>query len=120
MVLQHHDLETILKEFGYWYLDQPPMNMMIISQMDMPYLSHKGREAVNTFVRASVFEPLGLVFLRYKAMLKSQFDPFMMVGTLSVLLFSIHTAVKMSDATPQQLVDYHIAVFLRGVMREET
>lgn len=31
IALTHNDLETILKEFGYWYVEQPPMNMMIIS-----------------------------------------------------------------------------------------
>lgn len=84
--------------------------------MDMPHLSRRARNAVDRFVRASVSEPLGLVFVRYQAMLNSKFDPFALVGTLSVLLFSIHAAAHHSEAKPRQLVDFNIQVFLRGVM----
>jgi AcrR family transcriptional regulator len=116
MAHRHRDLSTILKEFGYWYVEQPPMNMMLIAQMDMPNLSRRAREAINHCVRLSVFEPLGQVFINHKSTLKSQFDPFAMVGTLSVLLFSIHTAAAQSGRSPRDLVEYNIEVFLRGVM----
>jgi AcrR family transcriptional regulator len=117
IALSHDDLDTILREFGYWYVEQPPMNMMLIAQMDMPHLTRKGRNAVNHFVRASVFEPLGHLFVRHRNVLNDQYDPYAMVGTLSVLLFSIHAAVEQSGAPPRQLVDFNIAVFLRGVVR---
>jgi AcrR family transcriptional regulator len=117
IALSHDNLDPILREFGYWYVEQPPMNMMLIAQMDMPHLSRKGRNAVNHFVRTSVFEPLGHLFVRYKNILNDAYDPYAMVGTLSVLLFSIHTAVKQSGTMPRQLVDFNIAVFLRGVVR---
>ena len=120
IALRHDDLETILKEFGYWYVEQPPMNMMIIAQMDIPYLTRRGRTMVNELVKASVFEPLGMLFLRYHSILNRKYDPFTMVGTFSVLLFSIHTAAKMGDASARQLVDYNVDVFLRGVLRSNT
>jgi AcrR family transcriptional regulator len=120
MAHRHHDLSTILKEFGYWYVEQPPMNMMLIAQMDMPNLSRRAKDAVNYCVRSSVFEPLGQVFINHKTLLKTQFDPFTMVGTLSVLLFSIHTAAAKSGISARHLVDYNIEVFLRGVMAGTT
>lgn len=115
IALKHDDLETILKTFGYWYISQPPMNMMLIAEFDIPYLSPRGKKAVNELVARAVFEPLSLLFARYKESLKNDLDPYMMVGTLSVLLFSIHSAKKMGNADATQLVDYNINVFLRGV-----
>lgn len=112
---QHESLEKILLEFGAWYIGQSPMNMMLISEMDMPYLSADGRRRVSQAVGHSVFEPVGMLFRRHAGELRPEFDPPYLVGILGVLLFSAHTAVRKSGISPEVLMANNIRLFLYGI-----
>lgn len=112
---RHDSLEKILLEFGSWYIGQSPMNMMLIAEMDMPYLSADGQRRVSQAVGQSVFEPVRELFRRFAGQLRPEFDPSYLVGTLSVLLFSAHTAVKKSRMSPEALMESHIRLFLYGI-----
>lgn len=116
LALRHSELEKILKQFGYWYVEQPAMNMMIIAQIDMPYLTPRAQKILNEQVSSTVFEPLGLLFMRNSSLLRTGLQPFSLVGTFSVLLFSIHDTLKMGGGTPRAVVDYNVDLFLRGAL----
>ena len=107
-------LKEVLEKFGYWYIDQPPMNMMLIAQIDMPFLSAKGKRTIKTLVREAVFVPLSQVFEDYSDDLKSKEDKFLLVGAFNVLLFSIFSAAKMGELDAKFLVKYYIDLFLYG------
>lgn len=116
LALRFSELDKILHQFAYWYVDQPPMNMTLIAEMDMPYLNARSQKVLRDEVRSCVFEPLGMLFVRYKKELKPHLEPFTLVGVLTTLLYSIHTAVKMGERAPKTLADANLAIFLHGIM----
>lgn len=113
--VESSSLEEILKMFGYWYIEQPPMNMMIVTDMDMPHLTDRGKHLVMDGVTSNLFIPLAALFQKYSHEIKPKFDPFWLVGTFTTLLFSIHTSKRMAQTEPKMIVDYNVAIFLNGI-----
>jgi len=111
------ELETILLEFGYWYVKQPPMNMNLIAEFDMPHLTPRGRAIAMKSVGEFVFEPLRQLFLKYSGSLRNDLDPYQMVGTFNLLLYSTKTSATMSGKKPRELIEYCVSVFLDGVRK---
>lgn len=117
LAFQHDNLEKILKEFGYWYVNQLPMNMMLIAQIDLPYLSVKGQSAVKAFVGKNIFGALEQLFAKHKLSLREDYKTDLFVGTICVLFFSIHSTLKMSPYGAKELVNYNVNVFIHGSRR---
>ena len=111
-------LENVLLEFGYWYLVQPPMNMSLIAEFDMPHLSARGRRIAMEAIGANVFAPLGQLFTRFSPQLRPDFNPMQLVGTFSVLLNSVRTSSKMSGMDSKKSLEYVVRLFLHGAQRE--
>lgn len=110
-------LEEALVEFGFWYVSLPPANMMLLAEMDLPYLSERSRRKVNEMVTQSVFGTLSKLFKRFSMQLRADFHPSYLVGTFGVLLFSIHTAVKKSKMEPRKVIRNTVRLFLTGAGR---
>lgn len=115
IAFRNKNLRAVLTDFGLWYISQPPMNMTLIADMDMPFLSSKGKKIVTTCVGDALFSPLGQLFSHYSHELKPGVHPHLLVATFNLLLFSIHASVKMGGNTPESLVHYIVDVFLDGV-----
>lgn len=114
---KHQELEPLLLEFGQWYMAQSPMNMMLIAEVDMPYLSPDAKRKVSACVGKSVFGALGMVFGRFGKHLRKDFSLDYLVGTLGVLLFSAHTGARKSNLRPNELIEQNIKLFLNGVLK---
>ncbi len=116
---RYQTLEEILVEFGFWYINQPPMNMMLLTEMDLPYLSQASRKRVNQLVDQSVFRSVANVFERFSGQLRHDFHPYYLVGTFSVLLFSIHTAVRKSKMERRAVIESTVRLFLGGARLQQ-
>jgi AcrR family transcriptional regulator len=112
-------LEKILLEFGFWYIKQPPMNMSLIAEFDMPHLTPRGRIIAMQNVGEFVFDPIRHLFVKYSHELRKDLDPQQLVGTFNVLLYSTKTSAKMSGKKPKDLIEYCVSVFLNGVKNKE-
>lgn len=113
--LRAKDLRIALIEFGNWYIAQPKMNMVIIAELDMTELSPKSKKLVMEMVGNSVFEPLGQILWKFKSSLRPQLNPELIVASLTTLLFTIHTAVKMGGKSPSELVIYNVDLIMNGI-----
>lgn len=94
------------------------MNMMIVTDMDMPHLTDRGKFMVMDGVASNLFMPLAGLFKNYSHEIKPDLDPVWLVGTFTTLLFSIHTAKRMAQAEPKRIVDYNVDIFLHGISKK--
>lgn len=111
------DLRSALIDFGNWYISQPKMNMVIIAELDMPELTPRSRKQVMEMVGDSVFEPLSQIILKFQSSIKPNLKTNLLVSTVTTLLFTIHTSVKMGQSNANDLVVYNIDLFLSGVSK---
>lgn len=109
-------LDVFLAEFAKWFVLQPPMNMDLISQFDMPFLSIKGRETAMRLVRESIFGPLNQVLSDHSPKFKN-IDTVRIVGIYITLLNGLNSAVRGGYVSFDKVVEDFVEVFLRGVLR---
>lgn len=107
-------LEQALTNFGLWYIEQPKMNMTIITDLDLNELSPKFKKIVRELVRAHVFEPLGQLFRDFESDLRKPEPVYLFVSIIANLFFSIHTSAKMGHMEAKDLVVFHVDLFLNG------
>ncbi len=115
---QHKELEPLLVAFGQWYMSQSPMNMMLIAEVDVPFLSKGAQGKVSEYVGDAIFGSLGRVFERFVAQVKPEYGPGYLIATLSMLLFSAHTASRKGKIPPEKLIADNIRLFLYGAARD--
>lgn len=113
---EHKNIESFLKNFAYWFVSQPPMNMTLISQMDMPYLSTKGRQVLMKTVQDSIFLPLTQVFNQYSSQMKN-IETMRVVGIYVTLLNGMSLSIKQGYVSADKLVDEFMEIMLRGVLK---
>ena len=118
IALSNKDLRSILLAFGHWYITQPPMNMILIAEVDMPFLTPRGRELLESYVAEALFEPLGQLFMNCAHEIRVDAKPQLLVSTFNVLLFSINASAKMGGDAPKVLVDFMVTIFMNGVARQ--
>lgn len=109
-------LDRFLLTFANWYIDQPPMNMALISQMDMPYLTPKAQRAVMESVSKSIFQPIAQVIALSRASLKP-IEPIRLVGIYITLLNGMSFALKQNYTQREKLIEDFISVLLHGIWK---
>lgn len=112
----NHSMETFLKKFAHWFVQQPSMNMALISQMDMPYLSPKGKQVVMKTVQDSIFLPLSQVLSQYSDQMKD-IETMRVVGIYITLLNGMSLSVKQGYVSADRLVEEFMEIMLRGVLK---
>lgn len=110
------DLREIFLEFSNWYLDQPPMNMTLISELDMPQLTLRGRKEIMALVSESLFTPLKKFIIESQSQFKN-IDAMRIVGIYISLLNGMATATKQNYTTRDRLVADFTEIFLHGVIK---
>jgi AcrR family transcriptional regulator len=111
-------LEDILKNYGYWYIAQKPMNMLLIAEMDMPYLTPRSQKIVMDFVGENLFAPMSLLFEKFRPLYREHLRSDLLVSTFNLLLFSIHSSAKMGGLDKKTLVDANVQLFLYGIIKQ--
>lgn len=109
-------LDRFLHAFAHWYIDQPPMNMALISQMDMPYLTPKAQRTVMETVSKSIFQPIAQIIAESKASLKP-IEPIRLVGIYLTLLNGMSFALKQNYTQREKLIEDFISVLLHGIWK---
>lgn len=112
------DVETFLRSFAYWFIQQPPMNMSLISQMDMPHLTPKAKGVVMQLVASSIFSPLREVLEGSNSQLKD-FDLGRIIGIYISLLNGMSLALKQGYTSSEGLVDDCIEMMMRGILKQK-
>lgn len=112
----HKNIESFLKHFAYWFVMQPTMNMALISQMDMPYLTSKGKQIVTKTVQESIFSPLNKIISQYSTEMK-KIETMRIVGIYITLLNGMSLSIKQGYVSPDRLVDEFMEIMLRGVLK---
>lgn len=110
------DLEGFLRSFAIWFIAQPPMNMSLISQMDMPHLTPRAKGEVMQLVSSSIFAPLRESLAQSTSDLK-EFDLNRLVGIYISLLNGMSLAVKQQYTSSEGIVDDFIEMMMRGILR---
>ncbi|HEY1080025.1 MAG TPA: TetR/AcrR family transcriptional regulator [Bdellovibrio sp.] len=113
------DLEEFLRSFALWFIEQPPMNMSLISQMDMPHLTPRAKGEVMQLVSSSIFAPLRESLAQSTSDLKD-FDLNRLVGIYISLLNGMSLAVKQSYTSREGLVDDFIEMMMRGILKPKS
>ena len=116
---RHQSLSALLKSFGHWYAKQPPMNIVFIAEIDMPFLSTRGQKEVMHKVGTGLYGKLEEIFRSHSEHLRVDQDPSLLVGTFFALLCSIHASKRMGKLSLQQLVEFNVDLFLWGILRQE-
>ena len=114
---QNPSLAKLLKDFGHWYAKQPPMNIVLIAEIDMPFLSTRGQKEVLQKVGKGLYGKLEDIFKIHKQSLRVDQDPSLLVGTFFALLCSIHASKRMGGLSLKELVDFNVDLFLWGVLK---
>lgn len=114
---ENQDLEPFLKQYAHWFINQPAMNMTLISQMDMPHLTPLGSKVVMNTVRESIFSPLQNVVRTHAVQIKD-IDAMRIVGIYITLLNGMSTSLKEGYAKPDKMVEEFMEVLLRGVLKK--
>lgn len=112
----NQSMESFLKQFAHWFVLQPSMNMALISQMDMPYLSPKGKQVVMKMVQDSIFLPLAQVLSQYSDQMKN-IDTMRVVGIYVTLLNGMNLSIKQGYVSADRLVEEFMEIMLRGVLK---
>lgn len=112
------DLEAFLKSFAHWFIQQPPMNMSLISQMDMPHLTPLAKQTVMQLVSTSIFVPLRETLNQSSQSIKD-FDLNRLVGIYISLLNGMSFAVKQGYTSPDHIVDDFIEMMMRGILKPQ-
>jgi len=110
------NLEGFLVLFARWYIEQPPMNMSLISQMDMPHLTPLGKKTVMQLVASSIFTPLRETLEQSSSELKN-FEINRLVGIYISLLSGMSLAIKQGYTNPENLVEDFIEIMMRGILK---
>jgi len=116
---QCENLETFLKSFAHWYIQQPPMNMSLISQMDMPHLTPLAKQTVMQLVSASIFTPLRETLAMSSDQIK-QFELNRLVGIYISLLSGMSLAIKQGYTNPDNIVEDFIEMMMRGILKQQS
>jgi AcrR family transcriptional regulator len=111
---QHSSLRDFLKHLAWWYVDQPPMNMQVIMQMDFPFLTKVGHQQLLRISDEGFFQPLIAVFRYYREQLNPDFDPPWLVGHLLSMLGTL-TRTENFGIARSEAVDRMIDLYLNGV-----
>lgn len=112
----HQSMESFLKNFAHWFVQQPSMNMALISQMDMPYLTPKGKQVVMKTVQDSIFLPLSQVLSQYSDQMKD-IETMRVVGVYITLLNGMSLSIKQGYVSADRLVEEFMEIMLRGVLK---
>lgn len=113
---EHKNLESFLKHFAYWFVAQPTMNMSLISQMDMPHLSPKGKQMVTKAVQESIFVPLRDIVQGHALYLK-KIETMRIIGIYITLLNGMSLSIKQDYVRQEHLVEDFLEIMLRGVLK---
>ncbi|MDD3022245.1 MAG: TetR/AcrR family transcriptional regulator [Alphaproteobacteria bacterium] len=113
---EHQSLEIFFKQYAHWFINQPVMNMSLISQMDMPHLTPYGSGIVMNTVRDSIFSPLQNVVRTHSVLIKD-IDAMRIVGIYLTLLNGMSMSLKEGYVKPDKLVDEFMEVLLRGLLK---
>lgn len=116
MSARSQKIEDFLRAFAIWYIAQPPMNMQLIAQMDMPHLSEKGKITAMGLVSSSIFAPLREALEKSKEDLRN-FDSMRLVGIYLALLGGMSFAVKQGYTEPKDAVEDFIEMMMRGILK---
>lgn len=110
------DLETFLKSFAHWFIQQPPMNMSLISQMDMPHLTPLAKQTVMQLVSSSIFSPLRETLAQSSDKIK-EIDLTRLVGIYISLLNGMSLAIRQGYTDPNHIVEDFIEMMMRGILK---
>lgn len=113
------DLETFLKSFAHWSILQTPMNMSLISQMDMPHLTPLAKQTVMQLVSSSIFAPLRETLAQSSDKIKD-IDLTRLVGLYISLLNDMSLAVKQGHTAPKNIVEDFIEMLMRGILKSSS
>lgn len=113
----HPEIDDFLLAFASWYIEQPTMNMEIISQMDMPFLTPRSRKQIMELVGQSIFAPLRIAFANSQKRLQS-IDPMRMVGIYITMLNGMSNAIKQGYVSREKLADEFVKVMLYGILKK--
>lgn len=113
----NNGIDQFLRDFASWFIEQPSMNMELIAELDMPYLTPKSRQVVMGLISNSIFLPLRDVFANSKDDLKD-IEPMRLVGLYINLLNGMSYALKKGYTQKAGLVQDYIEILLRGMTRK--
>lgn len=119
LLLTSTNLDSYLISFAEWYAEQPPMNMQIITQMDMPALSKRGRDKVNDIIFQNIFMPLNNAIFQFKSSLKSGIHINRFIGLFFSVLTSICSAIKSGYDDPKIALRESLNMIFHGVLVSE-
>lgn len=109
-------LKQFLLDFSFWYSKQPPMNMEVINQIDMPQLSKRGQNYMKQIIYQCVFGPLNQSIEHFSNQLKTDINPRRLTGVYFSLLDSVSMAVGSGYDTNKHAMHESILMLLDGVL----
>ena len=112
-------LEDYLLQFASWYFEQPPMNMQIITQMDMKALSKKGQGYLNQRLADYVFDPLTQGIQHFHNEFKPGIHTQRFVGVFFSLLTSVASAIQSGYDRGEAALSDSLNMLLHGVLKIE-
>ena len=109
-------LREFLVSFGQWYCEQKQMNMLFLSEMDMPHLTLKGQQTLMESGANNVFSPLKNALERFPEKLNPNYETMDIVGHYLSLLGSLPPSAKYSSLPLSVKVEQISDLILKGIL----